>query len=1357
MKNTEKYYLGLDIGTDSVGYAVTDSQYTLKKYHGEPAWGVTIFDAASQAAERRMYRVNRRRIDRRQQRVQLLQELFANEIGEIDSRFFIRQMESALYPEDKEERYSLFNDTDYTDSSYHSDYPTIHHLIDELMYSDEPHDVRLVYLACAWLVAHRGHFLSQIDISNVNAVTDFATVYNELHDYLTGNEYAIPWKENDLAAIAAAMRQENGVNRKAKALARACFGDIKAPKNVTEEFPYSCEEIFKALAGGKVSAAKLFDKSEYADIDSFSLDMDEEGMEKLIADLGDDGDMIVRLKAIFDWPLLARALEDGNNQTCATISKAKIAVYEQHQRDLALLKRVIRKYCPEQYSSMFRDDAQAGNYVAYSYHGIGEKTKRANQEVFCKYVAGVIKGITPDEEDKAEYDEMLERLEKRRFMPKQKTGDNRVIPYQLYWYELDCLLKRAEGYLPFLSKKDETGLSLSNKIRSIFSFRIPYFVGPLGKNGSEKNHWAVRVKSGRILPWNFDEMIDQDASEEMFIRRMTNTCTYLPGENVLPKDSLCYHRFMVLNEINNIKVNNIPISVEQKQRIYNDVFMGHAKVRRKHIQDYMISNGMMGKDDSLDGIDTEIKSNLKPQHEFRRLLEAGVLSEADTERIIERRTYAEETERFVQWLRREYPSLSEENVRYISRLKYRDFGRLSRRFLMALEGENCMTGEITTIMQALWETNDNLMELLSDRYTFSSKIETEREQYYREHPRKMSDRLENMYLPVAVRRPVLRTLEITRDVVKAFGKPERIFVEMARGGTPDQKGQRTLTRKSQLLALYAQCRDIDVTDMRQRLEAMGDEADTRLQSEKLFLYYLQLGRCMYTGKAIDLNSLFADKRYDIDHIYPQSLVKDDSILNNKVLVVSEENHRKGNGMVPDDVQRNMLVQWEHLKKCGLVNEEKFKRLTRTVPFSPIEKEGFINRQFTETSQAAKAVTALLHELYPETKVVYVKAKLAADFRQDFDRIKSRDYNDLHHAKDAYLNIVVGNVYHEKYTGRWFSVDQNYTLNTRAIFSRPVICGDATVWDGAPMLDKVKTVLLKNNAHMTRYAFRRQGGFFDQQPLRKDAGLVPLKKGQNTEKYGGYNKPAVSFFVLVRYAAGKKKDVMFVPVELMNAKRYLVDSDFREDYVRSMISKIRNKKIDAVEFPLDGRILKINTVLSLDGYRVCLAAKANGGERIGLSGQTPFIADYETERYIKRLRLLSDKLKNNPKYVYRSEADKVNAEENVRLYDRYIDKLQNSPYSKHPTNPILSLLEGRGVFLELSPLEQMMALLNIHVFFGRSTHGIDLKNIKGKANAAVPGMSSTLSNWKKRYSDVRVIDQSASGLWETQSQNLLDLL
>ena len=40
MKNDKNYYLGLDIGTDSVGYAATEAsdEYRLIKYRGEPVW-----------------------------------------------------------------------------------------------------------------------------------------------------------------------------------------------------------------------------------------------------------------------------------------------------------------------------------------------------------------------------------------------------------------------------------------------------------------------------------------------------------------------------------------------------------------------------------------------------------------------------------------------------------------------------------------------------------------------------------------------------------------------------------------------------------------------------------------------------------------------------------------------------------------------------------------------------------------------------------------------------------------------------------------------------------------------------------------------------------------------------------------------------------------------------------------------------------------------------------------------------------------------------------------------------------------------------------------------------------------------
>ena len=150
MSGPKKYYLGLDIGTDSVGYAVTDEQYNLLKHHGAAAWGVTVFDEAALNADRRSFRTARRRLDRRQQRVALIQELFAEEICKKDPRFFIRLRGSYLYRGDTDDRYPLFNDTDYTDKDYYTQYPTIHHLICDLMNDAQPHDVRLVYLACAW-------------------------------------------------------------------------------------------------------------------------------------------------------------------------------------------------------------------------------------------------------------------------------------------------------------------------------------------------------------------------------------------------------------------------------------------------------------------------------------------------------------------------------------------------------------------------------------------------------------------------------------------------------------------------------------------------------------------------------------------------------------------------------------------------------------------------------------------------------------------------------------------------------------------------------------------------------------------------------------------------------------------------------------------------------------------------------------------------------------------------------------------------------------------------------------------------------------------------------------------------------
>lgn len=1364
MKN-ENYYVGLDIGTDSVGYAVTDDNYNLCKFKGNPMWGVTLFDEAQTAAARRSFRTARRRLDRRQQRIRLIMELFAKEIDKADSFFFKRIKESYHYPETVKDRVRLF-DTYEKQKEYIKKYPTIHHLIVDLMNNKEDHDVRLVYLACAWLVAHRGHFLSEVDKHRIDAVTSFENVYSELVRFIERDgEDALPWEKTvDVSALENALKSKLGVTKKTKCVTEALFGTAKPPKAVNEEHEYNYELVIKLLSGGKVGLKELFDKDEYAELEekSIALNMDDEKLASIMQSIGDDSALIAVLKKAYDWSVLVDMLKGKQ-----TISEAKVEIYQQHQKDLKWLKSFVKKYLPERYNEIFRSDNVKNNYVAYvgknktANESIKVK-KSVNREDFCKYLLSVLKTITPNDIDMEKYAQVISRLESADFLPKQVDGDNRVIPYQLYWFELNRILENAKHYLPFLDVSDENGITVAEKILSVFEFRVPCFVGPLKEKSNPKyNHWMVRKAEGKIYPWNFNDMVDLDASENAFIARLTNSCTYLPGEDVLPKCSLVYSAFEVLNEINNIKINGNDIPVGVKQEIYNNVFMSPKKVTPKRIRDYLLSNNFIGENDAVAGLDVTVKSSLKPFLQFKNLIENGFLTYSDAELIINRATYSEEKIRFSEWLKKEYPGLPESEHKYVSNLKFKEFGRLSRKLLCGLEGVNKETGEVyPSVIRAMWETNCNLMQILSEKFTFADHIDEIVKEYYDLNPKSVSDRLDEMYISNAVKRPIIRTLDILKDVVKVKGQaPERIFIEMARGSTEDQKGKRTKTRLAQLNELYDAIKDEDVRNLSKLLEEWGDSAHNRLQSDKLFLYFIQLGKCLYTGKSIDIESVISgDGRYNIEHIYPRSFVKDDSVINNKILVDSKANGDKSDSFpVSAEIQNKMRGYWERLNKLKLISDEKFKRLTRTTHFTDEEKFEFINRQLVETRQSTKAVANILKEMYPETEIVYVKAGLTSEFRQKFDLLKSRAVNDLHHAKDAYLNIVTGNVWHSKFSKQFWRADEHNNAKVEIVFAHPVVCGGKTIWNGTDHRDFVTKTARKNTAHITMYSFCKHsgqsGGMFDQNPVSATENLIPLKKDRPTEIYGGYNGATVAGFVLVKYREGKKTQVSLVPLKLLDMTRFVADDEYAVRYISDEL----NGKATEIEILLNKRIVKIYSMISLDGARYCIRGKA-GLSDVGLINMMPFMTSPENEAYIKKLERFVEKRKKNDNYVWDENYDGVSVKDNINLYNLYIQKLSMWPYNTRPGNEtfVSKLRLHVADFENLDVFKQAYILLQIQGTLGRIKQA-DLKEIKESASSGIVKLSLNLSNWKKNYTDVRIIDQSASGLFEKVSENLLELL
>lgn len=1364
MKKSDNWYLGLDIGTDSVGYAVTDEEYRLLRFKGESMWGSALFDPANTSEERRKFRTARRRLDRRQLRVKLLQEFFERAINDIDPRFFTRLREAALFAEDKTERFSkatLFNDAAFKDADFHGKYPTIHHLIVDLMNNPEPHDCRLVYMALAWLLAHRGHFLSEISLENVSSFDDVKTVYDDLMEYMAresmsedGAEYSPMW-DCEAEKFGEIIASHTNITAKKEALYKLLFAG-KKPKS--DDTKYDRQQLIALLCGSSnIKADKLFKNDEYADVPVFSLEDDNEKLELVVSLLGDDGELVTKAKALYDWAVLKEVRKGAR-----TISEAKVAVYEQHRKDLRGLKEFLRKTDPKLYKKVFVLAGSEKNYTAYVNNHKDVKNK-AKKEDFCDWLRKTLSGVQPPAEYVGFYADMMERLETNSFLPKQVDGDNRVIPHQLYQVELRAILDNAKTYLPFLEERDEYG-SVADKIESIFAFRVPYFVGPLvssaAPGGKGKFAWMKRKADGMIRPWNFADLVDLDASEDEFIRRMTGRCTYVPGEEVLPLDSLLYREFTVLNEINPLKICGASITVGAKNKIVNELFKKHRKVSTKSLSAFLRREGMMKEGDTISGIDETIKSTLSSYHDFKGWLDSGDLAADDVESIILRSACTEDSTRFVTWLKDRFGTkLDEQAVRRIARFKYSEFGRLSKRFLDGIEFECKADGERGTVMDFMRSKNVVLMELLSDKYTLAERLDAMARDFYCSQNMSLEKRLDEMYVSSAVKRQIYRALDIVKTVVKVMGSaPKKVFVEMARGGTPDQKGKRTKSRLDQLNELYRRVRDDDAKAVDDALSNMGDSAQNRLQADALFLWTLQFGKCIYCGRPLPVEDLKSVA--NIDHIHPQSKVKDDSIMNNKVLCCSSCNDRKSDVYpVPDGMRLEGL--WRKLHDNGLMTDEKFRRLMRREAFTDEDLQGFINRQLVETRQTTKAIFTLLSEKLPQTEIVAVKAGNVSDFRHEFKFVKSRAINDLHHAKDAYLDIVIGNVYHEKFSKQYFRLSEEYSMKTSTLFgnSSQITRGGISAWNGAESLRTVRDVMARNDIHLTKYAFYVKGGLFDQMPKGPGESVVPRKKSLCVERYGGYAKPAACGYLPVSYLCEGKHDVMIVPIDLLDKR--LFDSGRVEDVVAAVSRKLEailGKSVSDVVFPLGLKLLKVNTILMLDHFPYILRGKSGGGSSYLISSMFSLVLGRESESYVKRLESLKEKIVKKAYLTINQNYDKVSQEENLRLYDELVEKMGSSGFASMPASQYKTVKLGRERFAALGIKDQITVLLNmVQLLKSNRAGGCDLTLIGGVGKAGVMTLSSKVSNWKKTYKDVRIVHVDFSGMFKTYSRNLLELV
>ena len=782
---SKKYYLGLDIGTNSVGWAVTDENYNLCKYAGKRMWGIRLFEGGETAEQRRISRSNRRRLSRKKQRIDLLQELFAEEISKMDPTFFIRLNESRLHLEDKStgEKFPLFTDKDYTDIQYYKEYPTMYHLRKELIENSKVHDVRLVYLACHHILKNRGHFLINGSFSDVKKLSSVCE--SMLNSFNGISKYQIEINDIErLEEILSDRKKQKSV--KAKELIQIFECGPCEDKTDEKTCKAIVSNLSKWLTGLKGNINSIFDM-QFEEIDTSSFSFTEPKYEDTISaaleeKYPDYADVIQKIKTVYDWSVLVEIMAGEDY-----LSFAKVNAYNKHKENLCILKEVIRKYCDsEMYHKFFNgfDEKNGyGNYIGSIYkNGHSYAMKKCSTEDFYKTLGKILDKIQPEKEDENVLEELKVEVKNQTLLPLARTTANGTIPNQVHIQELKAILDNAKKYLPFLNEKDEYG-TVAEKIISIAKFRIPYYVGPLSTRHKKQgaNSWIVRKQEGRIYPWNFEEMVDLEQSNKEFIQRMTNKCTHLIGEDVLPKNSLLYSRYMVLNELNNLRIRGNKISVNLKQELYKELFCTKAKVTGKGLFNYLKKEDEELALEDISGFDIDFKSSLTSYLDFKKQI-LGEEIEKDkykdiVENIIKWKTiYDDDSKMMKKMIEREYPNVfSKDQIKKICRFKYSGWGNFSLSFLNGIRGADRETGENFTIIEALWKTNYNLMQLLSKQFTFREEIDLINADKVGKIDKVSYDNtVKDLIVSPANKRAIWQTVQITEEIKKVMKcEPEK--------------------------------------------------------------------------------------------------------------------------------------------------------------------------------------------------------------------------------------------------------------------------------------------------------------------------------------------------------------------------------------------------------------------------------------------------------------------------------------------------------------------------------------------------------------------------------------------------------
>lgn len=493
---------------------------------------------------------------------------------------------------------------------------------------------------------------------------------------------------------------------------------------------------------------------------------------------------------------------------------------------------------------------------------------------------------------------------------------------------------------------------------------------------------------------SFDEGPGGDSPFSGGIGERVGACTFEPDEKRAAKATYTFEYFKLLQDLNRMRLTGMgmppePLDDEQREVLKSAALrsasLSYGQIRKKlNLDDDVFFHGLYYGEKTKEEAEKRKWPQMQSYHKMRTALDKvgkgaiGTLTEEQLNAVATILTECKSDAKRIAALREAgIPPQFDEALLPLSFSKYGSLSVRAMQKLIPLLEEGLRYDEACT-------------RVYGDHRGLRPEQRTNR--------LSLND-MEEITNPV-VRRAVSQTIKVINAVVRTYGPPDVVRIELAR------EMSRTFDERRKMEKRQDDNRAANERAKDQIAEYKGDHA-TGLDIVKFKLYREQDGVCLYSGQNLDIARLFEPGYADVDHIIPYSRCFDDS-YQNKVLVLASENRQKGNRL-PYEYFGQDEARWHgyEVRVENLIHNYRKRQKLLKRRLTEEESTGFIDRNLKDTQYITRAVYNLIRDHlafaesnYRKKPVQAVNGAVTAMLRGRWGVQKIREDGDLHHCLDA---------------------------------------------------------------------------------------------------------------------------------------------------------------------------------------------------------------------------------------------------------------------------------------------------------------------------------------------------------------------